>query len=67
MLRSVFMPLALMDEETAKKLAERDVSMIYERMDKAGGLAVNGYPTFMSMQFLTRDEVDRLSVFLKEL
>jgi hypothetical protein len=60
LLSMIFMPLALMGKEGADQMIERKVSMVYEYLDRAGPRSVNGYPTFMSMKYLTEDEVQRL-------
>lgn len=52
----VFIPLALASQEQLDKLREDGVFVIYEYLDKAGGRSVNGYPTFLSFQTLTKDE-----------
>jgi hypothetical protein len=53
MLSSVFMPLMLgglnnVDLET--------IGQVYERMDKANGMAVNGFPTFFSCRLVHKDD-----------
>ena len=53
MLPMVFMVLALMPADDAKKwFEENEPSMVYEYFDKAGPRSVNGMPGFFSMQFL---------------
>lgn len=63
---SVFMPLSFMSREDFDKLLARDVVMFFEYVDKAGPVAVNGFPMFMSMQMLTGDEVRRMIPFAHE-
>ena len=59
-LMSVFMVLALLDDEKMKKLRESDVVACYEYMNRATARSVNGYPTFMSCRVLMKDDYDRV-------
>jgi hypothetical protein len=66
MISSIFMPLALgalsgMPEEELKQLG-----MVYEYLDKAGPIAVNGFPTFMSCGLLTLNDARKMMDFSKE-
>lgn len=60
MIPTVFMPIALgafqeVDNEELEKLG-----LIYEHLDKAGPRSINGLPSFMSMQYLSKDDAKRL-------
>lgn len=46
---NVFMPLGLMDTSS---LDFNDIGIIYEYLDKAGPMATNGCPMFMSMNIM---------------
>lgn len=59
MMPSVFMPLMFIEPDTLKQMDELNV-VPYEFMDKAGPRSVNGYPSFMSMQFINHDDYRRL-------
>lgn len=56
----VFMVLALADKKTIEKIAKRigDKGIIYEYMDKAGPMGVNGNPVFFSCGHLTDTEAE---------
>ncbi len=52
----IFLPLALMDAKTGKKLAARKPGMIYERISRACRMGVNGYPIFGSFHILSQPD-----------
>lgn len=56
--RSVFMIIALMDREQLQQLGEDGVGLVYEYLDRAGPISVNGLPTFLSMKLLNRDDTE---------
>lgn len=56
LLGTVFMPLALLDEDGRKDLRERDVTCLYGEMKDAGINSINGYPIFSAFGTLTREE-----------
>ena len=62
LLFSVFMPLVFIRKETkgGKKFFEDEPSMIYEYVDRAGPMAINGYPIFTSFQYLTEEEHQKM-------
>lgn len=57
---SVFMILSLLNKKQTKKLIDSEPGMIYEYIDKACPMSVNGYPTFLSYQILTKDEFKKM-------
>lgn len=59
----VFLPLGLMEREELQKLVESKPGLIYERIDKAGPMSVNGRPQFFSLSML--NESDAAKVFAK--
>lgn len=70
-LGSVFMPLAFMDGGQKKSfqedVASGKIGLIYEEMEKAMPRSINGYPIFMSMKYLSKDEADRFFEAIKQL
>lgn len=62
LLFSVFMPLVFLKKETksSKKFFEDEPFMIFEYVDKAGPMAINGYPIFESLQYLTEEEHQKM-------
>lgn len=67
MLGSIFMPLFFMTEEQNKDFMDKKPALLYEYMREAGPRSVNGYPIFMSMKFVTEDELPLLNGYYKEL
>ena len=52
----VFMPLALLEKEQIEELKVKDPGMVYEYMDKAGPMAIDGMPMFCSFRFLNQED-----------
>ena len=66
LLASVFMPLALMNDEQIHALHKAPPHMLYEYMDKAVPMSVNGMPIFGSVRFLNKTEYDKMIKFYKD-
>ena len=49
-IQSVFVALALMEQEQLDKFNKNPPGMIYEYMDRAGPWAINGMPIFFSFK-----------------
>ncbi len=52
----VFMPLALMEEELAEELRKKSPGMLYEYLDKASPLAMDGMPIFFSFKMVSSED-----------
>lgn len=67
----VFMPLALLNTDDRltfyKRVENGDVAMIYEHLDKAGPMAIDGLPVFFSFSTIDEEELDRLRPMVKEI
>lgn len=64
MIGSVFMPIAF------GAMANYDLStlgLLYEYMDKAMPRSINGYPCFMSVRMLNRDDATKMLEYVKKL
>lgn len=61
----VFMPLMFMSADQESKM--EDIGMVYEYMEKASSRGINGYPIFMSMSLLTKDETNIVLDYYKKL
>jgi hypothetical protein len=62
----VFMVFALMEPEDRRALlANRPI--LYEYIDKAGPRSVNGYPCFMSFQWVTDDDYQKVITKAREI
>ena len=55
-IESVFMVLIFMDSEQRKVLSDNNVVFMYEYIEKANPLSVNGMPTFFSMRYLNKED-----------
>jgi len=55
-LRIVFMPIALGAFAESSEDELKNIGMIYEYLEQAGPRSVNGYPSFFSLNILTKDE-----------
>jgi hypothetical protein len=67
LLGAVFMPLVMMNDEQQKDFTDKQPGMVYEYLDKAGPRSFNGFPMFMSFQFVTVDEYEKLRGFYEEI
>jgi hypothetical protein len=65
MIRLVFMPVGLLDQEAIKSLQDDDITMFYEYFSAAGSRSINGLPMFTTIRYLNRDDHKRLGVFVK--
>ena len=57
----VFMPLALLKKEEIEEFNAKPPGMIYEYIDKAGPMALNGMPTFFSFRFLNQEDAKKVN------
>lgn len=57
---SVFMPLALLGKEQIEELKVKDPGMIYEYIDQAGPMSINGMPIFCSFRFLSQEDAKKV-------
>lgn len=62
-----FMILAFMETKHIKNLQDQGIAHLYEYIDKAGPRSVNGYPSFMSAQYLSKDDWDKVLARLKQI
>lgn len=57
----VFMMLAFLEKEDVEWLKSQDIYFIYEYLDQAGPRSVNGYPCFLSMRYLNREDWTKMA------
>ena len=67
MLMSIFLPLALCEKEHLKDLVDQNITGFYEYLDKSNSMAVNGYPTFMTVKMLNSADLGRLYPMIEQL
>jgi hypothetical protein len=56
----VFMIMSFLSADDVEWMKAHGISFMYEYMDKASPRSVNGYPCFLSMQYLDGKDADRL-------
>jgi hypothetical protein len=56
MVGSCFMIMMFMDAKHHQSMREQHIAHVYEYIDKAGPRSINGYPSFLSAQFLNHDD-----------
>lgn len=66
LLSMIFMPLALMDEETANGIGEKDPVAFYADMSKRLQRSINGYPIFGEVGMILRSEWERFAIFYNQ-
>lgn len=59
-IQSVFAVLALMEQKQIDILRKNPPGMIYEYMDRAGPMAVNGMPIFFSFKMASVDDAKKI-------
>lgn len=64
-LAMIFMPIALMSEVDRISFFQ-NCGLIYEYVSKASPVAINGSPSFFSMNFVSLADTEKLRVFVKE-
>ena len=58
----VFLPLVFLKKEQIEELlADLPGMMIYEYMDKAGPMSINGMPIFYSLRLLDQEDVKKVN------
>lgn len=63
MIGSVFMPVGLGAFEEWTKEDIMTIGLVYEYLDKAGPMSVNGYPTFYSMKIISSEQMEKVWEF----
>lgn len=66
MATSVFMPLVFLNKKQVKDLKDSKVNFMYEYLDNAGPMSVNGYPIFMTVRFLLAHETEKMFNYYEE-
>ena len=59
-IRKVFMLLSLMNKEQLQDFQDKKPAFIFEYLDKANPRAINGMPSFFSMQYLNEEETEKM-------
>ena len=67
LLTSIFMPVMFMDNIQIKQLEKDEVVGFYEYFEKALPRSINGYPMFMSMKSITKDDLEKVQELVEKL
>jgi hypothetical protein len=67
MIHSIFMVFIFMDEAALKGLQDDPPGLIYEYMSKRGPMYVNGYPTFLSVRLLSKEDTNKVFDIIEQL
>lgn len=63
----VFMILSLLNRKQINELKNSNPGLIYEYIEKAGSIAVNGYPSFLSYKTLSQKEFKKVMSYHKKI
>lgn len=66
-IRTHFMPIAFGALSDLSEDERKDIGLIYEYMDKAGPLAVNGKPCFMSFRILSVADTEKVMEYMQKI
>ena len=67
LITSIFLPLALLNDEQVNAMEDRGVSLIFADMANAMPWGVNGFPTFSKCETLNEEEHERLNGFIESI
>lgn len=56
----VFMPLVLLKEEQIEEFKADMPGMIYEYMENAGPMAIDGMPMFLSFRYISKEDAKKV-------
>jgi hypothetical protein len=65
LLGSVFMPLVFGALSRYSVEEIQNIGLMYEHINKAGPMAINGYPIFFSMRLMHKDDWDRARIAIQ--
>lgn len=68
-IQSVFMALMFLESETkaGKDFFDSKPALIYEYLDQAGPMSINGYPMFFSFRYLNQVECDKMFSYYEKI
>lgn len=64
---SIFMTLLFLDEHQIKAFEKNNIAAVYEYYDKSLPRSINGYPIFMSMNSITKNDLDEVKRIVEQL
>lgn len=57
---TVFTPLIFMNEKQLEELKANPPGMLYEYMNNAGNMAINGMPMFLSLRWIDKEDAKKV-------
>lgn len=67
-LRIIFLPIGIMDKDTAKRFWDTEPGLIYEYRDQANRrISIDGYPLFYSARSISRADAEIVFAKVQEL
>lgn len=57
----VFIPLVILKKEQIEEFGVNPPGLVYEYMDRAGPMAVNGMPMFLSLRMLSQEDAKKVN------
>lgn len=66
-IRMIFLPIAFADKETLARMQLKKVEVFFEEMSKALPRSINGYPMFMSVGTLNKEEADTVAEIIDKI
>lgn len=67
MLPMIFMPLIFANKKLIEEMMQKEPEMIYEHLSEAGRLSINGYPSFVSLHLVSREDAKRVREKVKQI
>lgn len=67
MIPQVFLAWSLMESADRRKLVDEGAAVLFEYLRKAGPLSVNGMPTFLSFEWVTADDWNKVVETLRRI
>ncbi|MDO9356636.1 MAG: hypothetical protein Q7T55_23255 [Solirubrobacteraceae bacterium] len=56
----IFMPLVFADKKLREEMQKDGPGMIYEHLSEAGPSSFNGYPTFVSLHIVSKEDTKKV-------
>jgi hypothetical protein len=67
MIPLIFMPVALGAFKDFTEVELKDIGMLYQSYDEAVGRGINGFPTFMSVQVMSKADAEKVFEMVQKL
>lgn len=64
---SIFMPLLFIDQKQRDEMEAEKVEVLFEYISEANSRSINGYPMFMTMRTMTKEEWDKVNDYYEKM